>query len=155
MAYAAVGDVEARLSGRTFSATGDPTIAEVTAWITQAEARLNKELEAVGFTTVTDADGILIVKDVVTSRVAARAIKAFAAGTNFDTEKQEADLMKEWDDFLADIRSAPGRIGTLIGQAFGSAADRGNLRAYTRDNSKGKSVGNGDYDPVFSKDDDL
>lgn len=155
-AYSTTADVEARLSGRDITADSSPNVTEVTAWISEAEARLNNELAAAGFVVpVTDANGILVVKDVVVSRVAARVSRAYATIDATADITEAKDLIKEWDDFLAEVRSSPARIATLIGQPFGSAADRGNLRTYTRDNSTGKSVGNGDFDPIFRKDDDL
>ena len=39
----------------------------------------------------------------------------------------------------------------MVGHAFSEAAGSGRIRAYQTDNSDGESIGDGDFDPVFTR----
>lgn len=154
MPYAVTADVALRLAGRTIDASSAPTATTVTAWIEEAEAELEGTLAAVGLTVpVTAARGISICKAKVISRVAGRVERAYASGTDMETQDVAADLMKEFEDFLALISDDPGKVATMLGQTGGAAGGKGIFRSYVVNNSHGKTVDDGDFDPVFSKDD--
>lgn len=149
MAYAVAADVQARLSGRDISTTSKPSTAQVDAWIAETDAELNGELRAAKFTVpVTGADPLAIVKSKVVSRVGARVLGAYAAGTNFDEDDLASTLNAEWNEFIAAIRTNPGRIGELIGQSISGTRNRGSMRSHVTDNSKGLDTD--DLAPVFT-----
>lgn len=150
--YASATDVAARLPTRTISTTSTPTTAQVDAWIDQTEARLDGELKAAGFTTpVTGTAPINVLKDVVASRVAARWLQGISAGTDTEDNALSENLLKEWDGFLEQVRSDPSRVAEMIGQSFGTGANKRRIRGYPTDNRDSKSIDNGDFDPVFTR----
>ena len=149
MAYAIAADVQARLAGRTISATSKPNTDQVTAWIAETEAELNGELRAARFTVpVGGTDPLLVAKAKVVSRVCARILEAYSAGADFDEDDLARGLNAEWNDFIEAIRSNPGRIGELLGQSVGGSRNRGPFRSHVTDNSKGLVTE--DLAPVFT-----
>ena len=151
--YATTADVNARLAGRTINATSAPSSSQVSAWIDEAESRLHRELVAAGLSTpVIGAEPINVVKDPVTSRAAVRWLESTTAGTDMEAKELLDRLTKEWEDFLTLIRTDPTRVAALIGQASTSSGGRSQLRSYPTDNKDGKSIADGDFDPVFTRD---
>lgn len=145
-----------RLGGRTLlaaaaSPTSTVTQEMVAAWITEAEAMLDAELDAIGLTVpITGTNPIAICKAKVVSQVAARVISSWEVGTRLEDSPAATALMKEWDDFLALIQSKPDKVASMLGQAKASGA--GTFRSHIVSNSHSKTVADGDFDPKFTKD---
>lgn len=155
MPYATPANVASRLGGRSIGASTAPTSDEVTAWIAEHEAELDGHLSAAGFTVpVSGASPLVIVRSKITAKVASRVLDTYGAGTDMEESDLAPRLQKEWDDFIALISERPGTIGALIGQSISSSSNRGNFRSHVKGNSRGLSVGDGDFDPEFRKDDE-
>lgn len=153
--YAATADVSA-LVGRTIDTTSVPTAAQTLTSIGDIEADLDGELAAIDLTTpITGASPILICKRAVAHAAAAQFLRNKDSVT--DTAESVAQIeafQAIYDKFVKDIRENPSLVASKLGQAYGSTANRGVFRSHITDNSHSKSVADGDFDPVFSKDDE-
>lgn len=145
-------DIQPRLGGRLLTATSTVTTTQVNAWILEAEAELNQGLIALGLTApVVSANAILILKNKVVARVVNLVVTAWTIGTTLEGSPVAEREGKEWDDFLTLMQEQPGKVATLMGQAFGTTAGTSDLRAYTTDNTDSKTIRGGDFDPVFTR----
>ena len=150
--YATNAAVALRLPGRTLSVSSTPSTTTVDAWIDEAEAELDGALAAAGFTVpVTAARGVSICKAKVVSYAVGRWKAGVSAGTDLEDADETAE-MKEFRDFIALIQEDPNRVAAMLNHASGSSGGPSVLRSYATDNSDGKSVGAGDFDPVFTRD---
>jgi len=130
--YADLGDIKSRLPGRTFSASGKVTPENVRDWIDEFEAEVNGELAAAGFTNpVTTTRGVSYLRGKVASAVAGRVERAFAVGTDFQSDDVGADLKAEYLEFLSSLRNEPSRVAAIVGE--GSSSGGSSLRSYFTD----------------------
>lgn len=155
--YAQVSDVQALLAGRTIGTTTAPTTTQVSTWIDQAEARANRELTASGLDTipVTDATAIKLLTDPVASFVAARVLSAKRSQEDMPLDQARiAELVKVWDDWVADVRANGPRWAEMLSQSFSDTPGKSQLRAYQTDRAAAddKSIADGDFDPKFTRD---
>lgn len=100
--YCTTADVESRI-GKIFdlTATSQPSLAEVTAWILQKSGTLDGALKRAGYATVppTGEHDLLQIKDKVANAV---ALMAIVAGTYNVTEAQVAAL-SGWNEYIRDL----------------------------------------------------
>lgn len=153
MAYATYSDVQARLGGRfAFGASTKPSTTQVTAWIAEAEAVLNGTLQAAELEAPYTADAaVLILRNWVTSYVEGlvRGVNAAAGGDGSNDDGQS--LIETWENRLRDIATRPVWYGAMLGA--GAAPDSARrFRAYQLDNDDDKSIDNGDFAPLFTRD---
>lgn len=152
MAYATYSDVSARV-GRTLSASSAPTQAQITTFITQAEAELNGALEAQGITNpVTDSDGISFLAPYVCARAAMFWLQNKDTVTDqSDASAQIEAFRQEWRYLTDKIERQPDLVAAMVGHPFDEAAGSGRIRAYQTDNEDGLDIASGDFDPVFAR----
>lgn len=152
MAYALYTDVAARV-GRTLSASSAPTQAQVTTWISQAEAELDGALDAQGITNpVTDASGILFLTPYVCARAAMFWLQNKDSVTDEATATAQIEAFRdEWRYLTDKIERNPDIVAAMVGHPFNEAAGSGRIRGYATDNDDDLSISAGDFDPVFTR----
>lgn len=151
--YASAAAVAARLPTRDISASSKPTLVQVDEWIAELEAELHLELKAAGFTTpVVGAEPIAYLRARVVSKATSRWLEGSTAITDREDSALAIRLSKEWDDFVALIRTNDLVVSNLIGQAAGqAAAGKGDFRSHVTHHPDGESVATGDFDPTFTR----
>jgi hypothetical protein len=151
VAYATTDHVQAALPGRTISASSKPTLAQVTAWIEEGDARLNAVLARAGVETpVEDAQALVILRSWTMLYAEGRTRMAFASGGGDGTNDDGKDLIAKFDELLQWIRENPTAAAAELSET-GSAPDTSRrMRSHVLDNAHGLSVDNGDFDPKFT-----
>lgn len=150
MAYAVHGDVTARIPGRTLGTGSSPSTSTITDWLAEAEAEVDGILASRGVSTpITASGGIKILKKVICEYAEARTRMALAAGAGDGSNDDGESAMGRYEKALERLETDPGVEAMLIGSSSGSSSY---LRGYVTDNTDGKSVASGDFDPVFERD---
>lgn len=149
--WGSVAGVEARLTfADAFSVSTDPTLAQVTAWLDEAEAILRGTLAAQGLTTsyTGGSDGALILGKWVNDYGEGRVRQAWAS-VKGNGELDGRALLEEFEANLERIRM--GRV-VLGGELIGGPVAESQLgpQSYFTDNTDGLSIANGDFDPVIT-----
>lgn len=151
--WAAVSDVQARLTYETISASSNPTTTEVQAWLDEGEAFIVLELRAAGIaTTYTDTDTTNVLTSYAADYATGHTKRAWAsAAGNSDNEDGQIELDR-FEAFLERVRNNPIAFGEAL-SASGSVADSiQHARSYTTDNPDSKTVANGDFAAVVTVD---
>ena len=96
MAYCEVTDVQSEFKDITFGTSTKVTSTEVTAWIAQADAKINSYLGAKYEVPITGTEALLVVKNICVELVANRArrvlqVKTGQAETEQDTRGIRTD----------------------------------------------------------------
>tara|TARA_Y100001938_G_scaffold126321_1_gene178151 strand:+ start:183 stop:650 length:468 start_codon:yes stop_codon:yes gene_type:complete len=150
MAYATLDNLRARQPHRTIDTNSKPTQSEVQTWLDEGEAILNAELKAGELLApYTDAEAIKVLRVVVLNYAEGRLRQAYATSGGDHTNTDGLDQLDQFYKTIEDIRINPMRWGAVLGA--GSAPDSARrIRSYTTDNTAGKSISGGDFDPVFT-----
>lgn len=146
--YVSTADVLARVPARAPGASDEPSEVQISAWLDEAEARLDATLARVGITLA--ASRYAAVRPYLADEGAGLVRQAYAAnggdGSNLDGDK----LRARFDAFLQSILDDPdGWSSALGGGGATGAASR--LASYATDNRDGLTVANGDFAPVFRR----
>ena len=109
MAYLSVADIERELSC-AFSASTEPTDAEIEEFITQVEADLNGQLSSVGVAVPIDQasspGSYALLKQAATWGVCARVLGAYGGLVTSDAPKAEV-YWQRYKDFLNRVKENP------------------------------------------------
>lgn len=109
MAYLSVADIERELS-YAFSASTEPTDAEIEEFITQVEADLNGQLSSVGISVPVDQasspGSYALLRQAATWGVCARVLGAFG-GVITDDSSKAAQYWERYVDFLVRVQQNP------------------------------------------------
>lgn len=152
MAYALVyttvsGDVQPQVAGRTISASTSPSTSEVEQWLAEAELALVGALGGAGV-SVPEAsdDGANLIRAWASEYPLGKVKIAW-----LDQLDEGRELVSRFWERLSDIRANPSFYDAML--SGGSAGDSSRqCRGYVLDNKDGKSIGNGDFDPIFDED---
>lgn len=125
--YAALSDVQARLPGRTFSATSKPTIAQVEAWLEEAEAMVLGSIRAaqIAVPGVAD-DGAKIIRSWMVDYAEGHTRQAHAAGAGVNASDDGKDMVDAFRELLVNVRRYGSDYGPMLanGAATGAVAIR-------------------------------
>ena len=149
--YAAIGNVTARVAGRTIDATSSPTQTQVEAWIDEGEALVTGELLAAQCALpAASALGGKILTSWVADYAEAHVRMAWVAAIGGGSDDGR-DLLERFNTRLDDIANNPARYSAMLN---GGAADDSAraLRSHILDNTDDKNVDDGDFDPIFEID---
>jgi len=152
--YATNADVQARLPWVTFGVSTKPSTTQIDSWITEAEGVLTAALKAAQVSTpVTDANGIQLCKSIVLDFAEGRTRIALSSGVESDTGQVGVQMIKDFRELIEKIAAGPGA------SMWGAMMSGGNLgssncavRGHVIDNADGETISDGDFDPVFEKD---
>lgn len=123
MAYAVIGDISARLPGRTFSATSKPTTSQVEGWIAETEAALDGALAGAGMSVpFTDASAVLILKSWVGECVEGRVRMAHASLGGDASNEDGKDMVERFFSRLDDIDAHASRYSAMLSAGAASTA---------------------------------
>lgn len=116
MPYATYNDVNALLPEKAqITNTSTPTTTTVTAWIAQAEARLNGALSTAGFSVpATGANDIVMLRGIVAEGVACKAWGVRFPVDETALPKQVEGYCETWKDALKSIKDG---TFTLVDQS--------------------------------------
>ncbi len=149
--YADIGDLKGRLPNRSFTVTSAPSIVTVTSWFEEAEAEVDGELVAAGFSVpITTTRGKNYLRGKVTDKVCSMVVSSYAVGTDLETDDVGEEKAGAFEKFLDQIRKHPERMAAILG--IGGSDQRTKLRAYQTDNVDGKTIEAGDFDPERTRD---
>ena len=104
--YLSLTDVESRLPHVAITATSKPSIAQVTKWVDEAEARALAELVSVGVTGTLVAGAADILRGPMSDYPTGRALDAMAIASTADPQNG-ADLLRRYEGWLQHIRDNP------------------------------------------------
>ena len=153
-AYASSSDVADRLPGRvlTNDSTSQPTLDNVDTWILQAEARVNGALAAAQISIGSlSADGRLIIKTIILDIAEGVTRKAMASAGGIDDSTEGQAAIEAFAVIIKDIRANRTDWEATLTGGTASSATRG-LRGHALDNQDGKTIADGDFAPVFTRD---
>lgn len=141
--YATIADVKARLAGRPISPTSQPSEADITAWIGEAEAMLDGALKGADLPApYSDADAVRILRAWVCDRVVGLTRMALASAGGDGQNDDGKDMVAKFDRLVDDIQRRPTVYGAML--AAGNApAGSVRFRGANRD---------GALKPVFDRD---
>ena len=144
--YATSADVQPRVSARTIDANSEPTATEVTQWCTDAEAQIEGALVGGGAEMpAAGSTGATIVKVWVVDYAAALTRIAWE-----DTERDESleEKIEAFNELIKDIQANPAKYDAMLN----GTSDASSVRAlgYVLNNSDGKTIEDGDFDPTFT-----
>ena len=149
--YAAIGNVTARVAGRTIDTGSAPTQVQVEAWIDEGEALVTGELLAAQCALpAASALGGKILTSWVTDYAEAHVRMAWVAAIGGGSDDGK-DLLERFNARLDDIANNPARYSAMLN---GGAADDSarSMRSHVLDNTDDKTVADGDFDPIFEID---
>lgn len=147
--YATTSDLQARLAGRTFSASSKPTLTQIGDWITTGESMISAALKSAQVSTpVTDSDGIQLVKSLVLDYVEGRTRIAVASGAVDEQDAIGLQMVKDFSALCLTIGQGEGaalwaQMMGQGGQGSGSCAVRSHVLANDDDE---------DFEPTFEAD---
>lgn len=122
MTWAVLADVQARLAGRTISATSKPTSTQVEAWIAEAEAMLTGSLGAAGLPLpAAGATGATIMRAWVCDYAEGRTRMAYASAGGDGSNDDGKDQVEGFRQLTVNIRRYPTDYGAML--AAGDAPD--------------------------------
>lgn len=149
--YATNADVTRNIPARPIDSTSSPSTTDIDAWITQAEAMLTGALAGGGVSVpITDTGGIQIMRiwTVLFAEGHTRmALAASAADVGNDDGK---DMVEAFGEVVSKIQADPGFYEAMLKQGTTSDSAR-RLRTYVTDNADGLTVADGDFSPVFTR----
>jgi hypothetical protein len=149
--YANVGDVRGRIPYRTIDATSQPSEVQVEKWIDEAGARAEGTLLAAGISIPTAAGPRLILKNYIVDYAEGRTRMAYAASGGDGGNDDGKDLVESFKEWILDIAEDSQRWAAIFGS--GSVdSDALLLRSHVTNNPDGESISDGDFDPVFTRD---
>lgn len=149
--YAASTDVQARIPGRTISASTSPSTTQVTAYITEGEAMLTGALKGAQISTpITDSDGEAIMKAWAVDYAEGRCRQAWASAGGDGANDDGQQLLDNFKALLDDIAKFPQKYEAML--TGGAATNSRYCRSYVLDNEDDKTISDGDFDPVFEAD---
>lgn len=154
MGYAESTDVQARLPGRTISATSKPSDDDVTGWCVEADALIDGALAAYTNLTVpvTLPDrATVILKSWALLYAEGHTRMAFATGGGDGTNVDGKDLVEQFEAKLEWVRTHPQQAEAALSATGSASSSTRRMRGYVIDNNDGKSVGAGDFAPTFTK----
>lgn len=152
MAYTLVytsvdADIKPRVAGRPLGASTEPTEDEASQWLKEAEVALIGALRGAGVSLPDVGDD------------GAELIKAWVADYPVGNLKiawiDEADEGREMvNRFWERLNEIPGKSGFYDAMLNGGSTGSSSLmtRGYVRNNDDGKSIADGDFDPMFDRD---
>jgi len=145
VAYATTSDVQARFAAWTIGSGTSVTTTQVTQWLVEADAFINRALTAAGLTApATNADLLQVFKSAATDYALGYLRMALAAAGGDGSNDDGKDLVAGFKAMLADIRAHPADYGpTGTSRRF-----RSHVLDYN-DSSDPETLSDGDFDPVF------
>lgn len=146
--YAAITDVEAMFPGLpAFSTSTQPTLAEVTAWITEAEAMLEGAMQASQLTVPNvDERGIEILSSWACLYAGGQVRNALAAAANDPSNAAGQPMLDKFDEKLNWILDNSARAGSMLEGGSAPSESRG-VRAPSNLDDNGDEIG-----PIFTRD---
>lgn len=152
--YTSTDDVLARVAYRGQAiADGTPSLAQVSTWLDEAEARLDATLARAGIAMA--ASRYAVVRPFIADDAAGLVRMAFAATGGDGQNDDGKDLRERFDAFLASILDDPEGWGRALSGAAPPSAGASRLRSYQTDNRDGLSIAAGDFAPTFKRGDML
>lgn len=148
--YASVDDVRSRVGGRILTATSNPSETDVESMLDEAEAELLGCIIALGLAESSiSTRGAKIMRHWLANYVSGWFRISYAAaggdGGNEDGEKQ----VEEWLEMKKAMMQSPAFYVNMLGS--GTTPDNAiNAKSYVTDNTDGKSISDGDFDPVIT-----
>jgi len=151
--YASTDDITTgRLPGRSLSGSSKPNTTQIAQWITEAESMLHGRLAQAGVSTpITDSDGIEIMKAWACDYATGQTLMALSSGADDQTHTTGKELIDSFKAILAEIPTDPSGFESMLSGGSTSESTR-RVRSYPVDNSDGKSISDGDFDPTFTRD---
>ena len=121
--YAAVSDVQARLTYETIDGSSNPNTTQVTAWLEEGEAFVLGSLRAAGLDTSYDAGstGFKILTSWIVDYAEARVRIAWASAAG-DGNPDGQDQLLQFKETLAELRRNPILYGEML-SATGAVPD--------------------------------
>lgn len=149
--WAAVSDVQARLTYQTISSSSKPTTTQVQSWLDEAEAHLRGALSAAGLPTSYTAggDAAIMLKTWATDYAEGRCRLAWASSEGSDDNQDGVAVVEEFNRRIADIMDRPSRYGELLGAGSAPTNSR-RIRAHVTNHPDGKTIAAGDFAPTFT-----
>jgi len=153
MAYATLDNLRAQLPYRTIDADSKPTQAEAQTWLDDAENWVNQALKAGDLPApYTAAAAVSILRQYVLLYAVGRVKIAYAdAGGDYTNDDGRREV-EEFNSKIKDILQQPETMGAMLGGGS-SGSSGGRLRAYTTNNTDGKTISAGDFKPTFKRGD--
>jgi len=151
--YASSSDVTARIPTRPVGTSSAPSTTNIDAWIAGAEAKLAGRLSAAGIAVpVTNADGILILREWICDYAQGRALMAIGGGSDEDPSYTAGvALVRGYQEWLDTISQDPAGTEAELNGGSSSSSNR-LMRGYAIDNADSKTIAAGDFDPTFTRD---
>lgn len=151
--YATLSDVKARVPYRTIDGSSDPSASQVTAWLDEADGRLNGVMAACGISTpipATQTDGRNWLKSLATDYAEGHVRMAYAAAGGASTNRDGRDLL---ESFMAIEQWMLEHPAQTQGRIEGGNVDAG-VRAVRGPPATGNAAGQStsDLTPDFSRD---
>lgn len=151
--YASLSELKGRLAYRAqhITDTSEPNNTDINLWINEAEAALTAAIAAgQGTTPITNANGILLMKQWALMYVEGRTRMAFASAGGDGDNDDGKDLIEKFEDLIDKILDNPSRYDAMLSGGDAAETTR-HLRGHVLDNQDNKSVANGDYLPEWTK----
>ena len=151
MAYVTTANVQARLPGRTLSASSKPTLTQVGEWVEEGAALLDGALLAASLDApYTAARALLILRSWSLLYSEGHTRMAFASAGGDGTNDDGKDMVEQFRDLLVWIRENGPTVGGMLASGDAPEASR-RVRGYVIDNSDDVNITDGDFAPQFTK----
>lgn len=150
--YSSASNVQLRIPYRSIGSGTTPSTTTVESWLVFAEAKLHGVLAAGEISTpIVTSDGIEIMSGWVEDYAEGRTRKAYASADGDGGNPDGQDLLDNFEAVLKDILAKPTLYEAMLVGVSSSGSQARRLRCYQVDNTDGKSVAAGDFDPQFEK----
>jgi hypothetical protein len=149
--YATSANAVSRLAGRTVDGSSKPTLTEVGEWVDEGEALILGALSSGGAATAyTNANGLKILRSWICDYAEGRIRQAWVAAIG-GGEDDGIALLERFYTRLDEIANNPSRYESMLAGG-GSSESSSRVRSHVINNADGKTIANGDFDPVFEFD---
>lgn len=113
--WAAVSDVQARLTYETIGASANPTTTQVQAWLDEAEGLIRIELRASGLpTTYSDTDTVNVLTSWATDYAHALTLMSWASHGGPEVLEQGQMMMERFEANMERIRKNSIKVGEAL-----------------------------------------
>lgn len=147
----ATTNVQPRLAGRTLSTGSSPTLAQVDTWVDEGEALVLGTLRAAGISLpVAGAEGGKILTSWICDYAEGHCRQSWVAAIGGGSD-DGTDILDRFDKRLEEISANPARFDAMLNGGTASASTT-RVRAHVLNNYEGKTITDGDFDPIFEGD---
>jgi hypothetical protein len=148
--YVSNAQIAAKLPYRNFTASTKPSTTDIDNWIDEVEALMEGALDAAQITTpVTSTKGVKIVRSWVSEAVIGTVRMAFAHSGGDPNNEAGQHQIEAFNERLTEIMNNPQRFQMQLTGGAGSESTR-QIRSHVTDHPDGKTIGAGDFEPVFN-----